>query len=415
MSPCDEEVTERAALRPVTDAPGDRAASGREAPAREPRAAEGPSKRAGRPRLEHVDAMRPVKQAGVVSTHCLLFFAPSASLAVGACLLFTHVTRFAFMFISAAMLVYAYPEIGRGRIGTFWRRRLVRVVLPFVTWTVIYFLLESLPLSGVPGAFRPTGGIASSVTVSLERLGYLLVTGYYQLYYLIVLIEFYLVYPAFLWMIRRTAGHHRLLFGCSLLVQVLLVSLIHYGVVPEWMRGWAATRELFDYQIYLVAGGIMAWHDQAIHDYVVTHGRLPPRVAGWVRSGAENSYGIYLSQVLFITLLSMAGVDRLEHVVPWPIVLVGSIVVVYAAATALTSLLARLPGALATSGRSRQPMPTWLTRAARHVVLVDTPGAARLSGRARARRRRAPSRARPAGDGHRAAPGGAGRCGRSLP
>ena len=29
-----------------------------------------------RKRLDHIDAMRPVKQAGVVSTHTLLFFAP---------------------------------------------------------------------------------------------------------------------------------------------------------------------------------------------------------------------------------------------------------------------------------------------------------------------------------------------------
>jgi hypothetical protein len=32
-----------------------------------------------RPRLDQVDAMRPMKQAGVLSTHVLAFFAPAAA------------------------------------------------------------------------------------------------------------------------------------------------------------------------------------------------------------------------------------------------------------------------------------------------------------------------------------------------
>ena len=39
------------------------------------------------------------------------------------------------------MLVYAYPAVGRGGWRTFWRRRLLAVVLPYATWTVVYFAL----------------------------------------------------------------------------------------------------------------------------------------------------------------------------------------------------------------------------------------------------------------------------------
>jgi len=41
--------------------------------------------------------------------------------------------------------------------------------------------------------------------------------------------------------------------------------------------------------------------------------------------------------------------------VPWPVVVAGAVVVVYASAMALTALLARLPGARATVGRARVP------------------------------------------------------------
>src|ERR1700728_3627613 len=71
-----------------------------------------------RQRLEHIDAMRPVKQAGVVSTHTLLAFAGAGTgVTVGACLQLLHVTREAFLFVSACMLAYSC----RGLIVDNWR------------------------------------------------------------------------------------------------------------------------------------------------------------------------------------------------------------------------------------------------------------------------------------------------------
>ena len=110
-----------------------------------------------RPRLHHVDYMRPFKQGVVITTHSLLLFAPAASATAGAALLVTHLGRFAFMFISAAMLVYAYPHLERGNFGRFWRRRLFAVAVPYALWTLFYFFWESVP--GVSGMYRPTGGI----------------------------------------------------------------------------------------------------------------------------------------------------------------------------------------------------------------------------------------------------------------
>src|SRR5580658_6441403 len=97
-----------------------------------------------RRRLDQVDAMRPVKQAGVVSTHSILFFAPAAaSVGSGAALLLLHVSREGFFFISACMLAYAYTDLNltdRAGLGRYYRRRMVSVVVPYLCWTVIYFL-----------------------------------------------------------------------------------------------------------------------------------------------------------------------------------------------------------------------------------------------------------------------------------
>lgn len=362
--------------------------------------------RPSRPRLTHVDAMRPVKQLGVVTTHSLQSFAPAASVGVGAGLMITHVTRFAFMFISAAMLVYAYPAVARGGWRTFWRRRLLAVVLPYATWTVVYFAMGLAQAGGI-------GNIADDA----GHLGWLLLTGYDQLYFLVVLLQFYLIYPAFLWLIRRTERHHWRLLGVSLAVELVLAWLVHEQYVPSWMLNKAATRELWNYQLFVIAGALLAWHYHDVHAWLVRHWRAllaatavavafgetwyllavhgvpgfrgadpsdpfqpaeiplylglitmvyllgvlmssqrwPRWLRSLVRAGADYSYGIYLSQVLFLTALSTFGWQSLDRDLPWEVVTAGGIVIVFVGAAVLTALLARLPGARATAGIPRRP------------------------------------------------------------
>ena len=183
------------------------------------------------------------------------------------------------------------------------------------------------------------------------------------------------------------------------------------------MLNQAATRELWNYQLFVLVGGVMAWHYQEVHGWLCRHwrGLLVAMVVavgfseGWyllathhvpgfrtgypsdpfqpveiplylglitaiyllgvllaregnprwlrrlVQAGADYSYGIYLSQVLFLTALVTLGWPSLQHDLPWPVVTFGGIVIVYAAATGLTMVLARLPGARATAGLPRRP------------------------------------------------------------
>ena len=103
--------------------------------------------RPAKQRLDHVDAMRPVKQAGVVSTHSLLFFANGALITVGGALMLLHVTREAFLFISACMLTYSYRELTRGSYQRFYKRRALAVLLPYAVWTVVYFFMTMHTIS----------------------------------------------------------------------------------------------------------------------------------------------------------------------------------------------------------------------------------------------------------------------------
>ena len=306
--------------------------------------------------------MRPVKQAGVVSTHTLLFFAPvAAGLTVGASLQLLHVTREAFLFVSACMLAYSVRDLPGIDHRTFWRRRFALVAVPYLCWTVIYFLVGLPSEHGTPRA-------------DTIHLLYLFGTGYYQLYYLLVLLEFYALFPLLLVLLRKTAGHHGLVLLVSGLVQMVLVSSMHWGLLPSWMQGYWATREVTSYQFYLVAGMVVAMHLDEFHDWLcahvllivagtlaaavaaevwyylaadhvlswlgssadpfqpivipfnvgaiaciyligvaLVHRRRSKRTRAMVQSGSDNSYGIYLAQVLLITIMSWLGWQHLNE------------------------------------------------------------------------------------------------------
>jgi peptidoglycan/LPS O-acetylase OafA/YrhL len=359
-----------------------------------------------RQRLEHVDAMRPVKQAGVVSTHTLLAFAPAAALATGASLMLLHVTREAFLFVSSCMLAYSYRGLAKMDLRSYFGRRFVSVGVPYLCWTVIYFAITAPvqpgPVSTLPGHFL-----------------YLTATGYYQLYYLLVVMQFYVAFPLLMRLLRQTEGHHGRLLGVSAALQVLLVSLMHWNLVPAVLQGFWATREITSYQFYLIAGMVVARHLDEFHRWLVDHARLVvlgtvasaalaeawywaaarhlaswlgsssdpfqpivipfnigaiaciyllgvalvdrrrgPRVRAAVRSGSDNAYGVYLAQMVFINVLVWLGWRELTPTVPWPLLCALTVAVVFGACVALTEVIARTPLAKPLTGRSRAPWPT---------------------------------------------------------
>ena len=375
---------------------------------------------AGR-RLDQVDAMRPVKQAGVISTHVVLYFAPAAaSVASGAALLLLHVSREGFFFISACMLTYAYAELNWAGLRRFYWRRFLSVGIPYLCWTVIYFLYQ-----------LPTSHYAS-LAAAVKRLADMAYTGYYQLYFLVVIMQFYLVFPLVLTLLRRTRGHHGRLIAAAALTQAALMTGMHWHLLPALMIKWGQ-QDALSYLLYLIGGGVVAFHLAEVHAWVCAHARLiaaltiaaalaaeavyflaqhgvttvlgsgndpfQPSVipfnvgaitcgylAGvalvrpWrsrltkavVRSGSDNAYGIYLSQMLVITALVRLGWGRLSPAVPWPLLCLLSLGIVFGCCMALTSLLARTPLAVPLTGRRRQPWSTLIPR--RRAAGLPAPG-----------------------------------------
>ena len=367
-----------------------------------------------RRRLDHVDAMRPVKQAGVISTHAVLYFAPAAaSMSSGAALLLLHVSREGFFFISACMLTHAYSGLHRAGLPRFYWRRFLSVGVPYLCWSAIYFLYQ------LPAAHYP------SMAAALRGLANMVATGYFQLYFLLVIMQFYLVFPLVLMLLRRTRGHHGMVMAAALLAQVAIAICLHWNLFPPVMVKFGQ-QDALSYLLYLVGGSVVACHLDQVHAWVCTHARLvigltaaaalaaeavyflaaygvttalgsgsdpfqpslipfnvgavtcgylagvalvrpgrSRRVKAVVRSGSDNAYGIYLSHMLFITTLTWVGWGKLSSVVPWPVLCLATVAIVFAAGLALTSVLARTPLAVPLTGRVRVPwrLPSWRVRA----------------------------------------------------
>ena len=364
-----------------------------------------------RRRLDHVDAMRPIKQAGVISTHSVMFFAPaSAGLTANAALLLLHVSREGFFFISSCMLTYAYADLRGAGLRRYYGRRFVAVVIPYVCWTLIYFCY---PLTAAHYPNLPSAA---------KSLGTILYTGYEQLYFLLVIMQFYLVFPLVLLLLRWTRNHHGLLIAFAAAAQVAISIATHWQWLPPLMQKWAQQDSL-SYVLYLIGGGVVAFHFEQVHAWVLRNSHLIMAYTlitaiaaeiiyyisyigvttdlGWgsdpfqpsvipfnvgaiacgylagvalvqpwrsrvtkalVRSGSDNAYGIYLTQMLFITGLTWLGWEHLGRAISWPLLCVLTVLIVFICGIALTSLLARTPLSVALTGRPQQPWSTLIPR-----------------------------------------------------
>jgi peptidoglycan/LPS O-acetylase OafA/YrhL len=366
---------------------------------------------AGRQRLDQVDAMRPIKQAGVVATHVLIYFAPAwGNETSNAALLLLHACRETFFFVSACMLTYAYLDLRRGGYRRFYWRRFVAVGIPYLCWDLIYWLW------GMRGSGYP------SVSFALAHLGHLLATGYYQLYFLLVIMQFYLLYPLVLALLKWTRGHHGLVIAAAALAQLGISIATHWQLLPAFWITYAQENAL-SYVLYLIGGAVVAFHLAEVDRWLRRNASLvvaltllaaifaetvyylskqgvstllgsgsdpfqpsvipfnvgaiacvylagvtlvqpwrSRRVKAWVRVGVDNAYGVYLSQLLFITFLNDHGWRNLSEVISWPLVILATVVIVYACGVMLTALLARTPLAVPLTGRKQVPWSTPIRR-----------------------------------------------------
>ena len=263
---------------------------------------------------------------------------------------------------------------------------------------------------------------ADTASSALAHLGHQLYFGYNHLYFLIVIMEFYLVFPLVLALLRWTKGHHGLVLAAAAAAQFAMAIGMHWKLLPDVMIAYGQENALC-YVLYLLGGAVVAFHLSDVHDWVVRHAALvvfltvasavfaeavyflsregfthllgygsdpfqpsvipfnvcvlgcgylagiflvrpwrSRRTRAAVRIGSDNAYGIYLAQMLFITTLAALGWRDFADVAPFWVWLPLTLAIAYIGSIALTAVLARTPLAVPLTGRKREPWRTLLPR-----------------------------------------------------
>jgi peptidoglycan/LPS O-acetylase OafA/YrhL len=320
-----------------------------------------------------------------------------------------HVSREVFFLLTAFVLTYSYRN-RPVRPLSFWRKRFLFVAVPYVAWSVIYFLADSPKLDPISSAALT---LLTDLADGAAR---------YHLYFLLVSMQIYLVFPLLRAMLRATRRYHAILLFVCIAYQVTF----YLAVQQEWsigpLTGWLRRPDawLSTYLGFVIAGGIAAWHAEDLVAWIRAHlGRTfaccgatvgigiavfyaqvfiegqNPLIASevfqpivviesfgiataflalgvlwqdrgrpakrWVRKGSDASFGIYLAHPLLIQALDVAsaatGLTVLaQHASPNLVLVIEVVVIVplfYVLAGTIATLARRTPLSLALAGRAR--------------------------------------------------------------
>lgn len=361
-----------------------------------------------RPYLYEIDLIRSITVFSVVTIHT---FAYTSSLIEGELpkQMFSlvnhllHYNREMFMFITAFVLTYVYYD-RQFSVKRFWFKRLLYVLVPYVLWSFIYVKYNYPTLTGAD---------------YLKTSFFSLLTGgaSFQLYYVLLALQFYFIFPYFLFFIKKIARKPWLSLGISLSVQLLFLQIdymyIQSGIVKS--KAWDLlfefqNRIVLIYQFFFFFGGFTAIYEEKVRQILTMYGRFIPYVflaiftvytvlSFWqiqtyssvsyatsvlqpsvvlysiaviclffwlsflwakkrhgyrlVKTISDTSFGVYLVHVMIISLTMRYLLPLLPSGIPIPIQIVAIVLFAFSASVAFCALLLRIPWLSWTIGRQK--------------------------------------------------------------
>lgn len=162
----------------------------------------------------------------------------------------------AFVFASGIVLFYNYYE--RIDYLKFIVKRVREILVPYILWSALYYIYYT------PQDNRNAGGYIRAL---------LLGEGGYHLWYIIMIFQFYLLFPVYIAVFKKTEKHFAIkgrvvifcIFAALYSAYILLPSyLLPYGIVKpqnpviKFLFADYITRNSISYVFYFVLGGVVA-------------------------------------------------------------------------------------------------------------------------------------------------------------
>ena len=237
--------------------------------------------------LWQIDVVRLLTFAAVISVHSLAFTElPSSRVAAGMMMLLQY-GREVFFAITGFVLVFSAWDRPM-QAATFWKKRIGVVVVPYVTWSAIYYAY------GVFGHAHVHPSLGGFLIDLLDG------GAMYHLYFLVVTIQLYVCFPLILRFVRATADRAAAVFAAVVVVNLAWLALLQYTRAPAGTGGWfyAHAYELLPtYAMYVLGGAYAAVHLDKIEAVVARRSRWLLAIAAVAVAGSLAAYAGQLSSM----------------------------------------------------------------------------------------------------------------------
>ena len=243
-----------------------------------------------RPHIVGFDLVRLIIMVFVVSVHTLSLAGGTVTMSIGAVTTIFHTSRELFILLTALVLTYTYGKRPRIDVPKFWWRRFYLVVPAYVVWSAIYYAADGHTRGPFPSAFWHD----------------LLVAGArYHLYFLLVSMQIYLLFPVIRWVLQKTERFHLWLFGLAVAYQAWLTVGLHYkvgrdgnGSLAQFLNGAGQGYWIDTYLLYVIAGALAGWHFEKLSAVTRRILRNGWRVAAVAAVGVAAGIGVFLVETL---------------------------------------------------------------------------------------------------------------------
>lgn len=195
-----------------------------------------------------------------------------------------------FVFITGMALFYNYNQ--QLKYGTFMKKRVSDILVPFILWNFIYimYVFSTFNLFALDWATLYKEFIT-------PKIGY-------HLWYIIMIFQFYLLYPLFLKMVKwidTTRNKRRISLITLFILYVIYLWLsyhylpLHISEYPLWLQQILNERNIFfiSYIFYFIFGGFAALHLNKFRDWVT-------------KSTSWNSF-LFFALLIWVTYELFAG------------------------------------------------------------------------------------------------------------